>query len=147
MDGSTALLLATHLMATAAMVGLIWFVQVVHYPLFANVGATEFVGYETHHTRRTAWVVGPPMAVEGVSALVIAGWFRGDVGAAVAIAGLALLAFVHASTVLLQVPTHRRLSAGFDAAVAKRLVTTNWIRTAGWSARGAVAVAMVVTAS
>jgi hypothetical protein len=40
-----------HLAATAAMVGLIWFVQVVHYPLFASVGADEFVAYENAHTR------------------------------------------------------------------------------------------------
>lgn len=147
MDSSTALLLATHLAATATMAGLIWFVQVVHYPLFAHVGTAEFAAYEAHHTRRTAWVVGPPMAVEGVLALAIAAWFRADVGVGVAFTGLVLLAVIHASTVLLQVPAHRRLGAGFDHSVARRLVATNWIRTVGWSARAAVAVAMVVAAS
>lgn len=31
-------LLLVHAAATWAMVGLVWFVQVVHYPLFAQVG-------------------------------------------------------------------------------------------------------------
>ena len=147
MDSDTALLLAAHLAATAAMVGLIWFVQVVHYPLFAHVGDDGFAGYEAHHTRRTSFVVGPPMAAEGVLALVIAGWFREDVGTGLAVAGLALLAVVHASTVALQVPAHRRLAAGADAEVLHRLVGTNWVRTAGWSLRGALAVAMIVAAA
>lgn len=53
MTTAAAALLTTHLFATAAMVGLIWFVQVVHYPLFASVGADGFTDYETAHRRRT----------------------------------------------------------------------------------------------
>jgi hypothetical protein len=147
MDSTTALLLAAHLAATASMVGLIWFVQVVHYPLFTLVGDDGFADYEAHHTRRTSFVVGPPMAAEGVLALVIAGWFRTDVGTGLSFAGLALLAVVHTSTVALQVPAHRRLAAGPDTGVMHRLVCTNWVRTAGWSLRGAVAVAMIVAAA
>lgn len=147
MDSSTALVLALHLAATAAMVGLIWFVQVVHYPLFARVGTDRFVEYESHHTRLTAFIVGPPMAVEGVAALVIAGWYRTDTGTPLALAGLALLAVIHGSTITLQVPAHRRLTAGYEADVVAHLVRTNWIRTIAWSARGAIAAAMLVVAT
>ncbi len=137
------LLLALHLGATAAMVGLIWFVQVVHYPLFAMVGADGFVAYEQAHQRKTSYVVGPPMAVEGVSALALFAWPPGDLGRLLPFAGLVLLAMIHASTVFLQVPMHGKLGEGFSDAAAARLVRTNWIRTVGWSARGALAVAMV----
>jgi uncharacterized membrane protein len=136
-----------HLSATAFMAGLIWFVQIVHYPLFAHVGATAFVEYETLHTRLTSFVVGPAMAIEGVSALLIAGWYRDDVGLGLVLAGLALLAVIHASTVTLQVPSHRRLSEAHDRDEVAHLVRTNWIRTAGWSARTGVAVAMMVVAA
>ena len=40
------------------------------------------------------------------------------------------------STMVLQVPCHRRLETGFDAAVARRLVRTNWVRTFAWTALG-----------
>lgn len=43
-----------HLAATLFMVGLIWFVQVVHHPLTTSEGRGEFVAYEMEHTRRTA---------------------------------------------------------------------------------------------
>ena len=46
------------------MTGLIWFVQVVHYPLFAKVGSEAFSLYESLHTQKTGLVVGPVMLVE-----------------------------------------------------------------------------------
>ena len=141
------LLLSVHLLATAAMVGLIWFVQVVHYPLFAAVGTDEFVAYEQAHQRRTAYVVGPPMAVEGVTALVLLVAAPDGVGPLLPWLGAALLAVIHASTVFLQVPAHAALAQSPDRRTIDRLVRTNWIRTIGWTARGAVAVAMLVTAA
>ena len=80
-------MLSVHLVATAAMAGLIWFVQVVHYPLFAGVGRDGFAAYEARHTRRTSWVVGPFMAVEGVAAIALFVWPVDGVGR-----GLPLLA-------------------------------------------------------
>jgi hypothetical protein len=140
-------LLVVHLAATACMCGLIWCVQVVHYALFDGVGAAGFVEYERRHQRAISWIVGPFMAVEGVSALAIGVWLRDDVGLVLVGASLALLAVIHASTVALQVPAHGRLGAGYDAAVVLRLIRTNWIRTAGWTARTVIAGAMLIVAS
>lgn len=140
-------LLAVHLAATAAMVGLIWFVQVVHYPLFARVGADGFDRYALDHQRLTSFVVGPLMLVEGVAALVLALVPPAGLGRALPVTGLALLAVIHASTVGLQVPMHRSLGAGYDDDATRSLVRTNWVRTIGWTARGGVAVAMVVVAA
>ena len=142
-----AILLTTHLGATAAMVGLIWFVQIVHYPLFREVGTDHFVEYEARHVALTGFVVGPPMAIEGLTALAIAAVAREEVGLPLIAVGLGLLAVIHASTVFLQVPAHASLSDDYDDAVARRLVSTNWIRTVGWTLRGGVAAAMIVVAA
>ncbi len=56
-----------------------------------------------------------------------------------AAAGLLLLVTIWLSTFFVQVPCHRALERGFDARVHRRLVSSNWIRTAGWSLRAAVA--------
>lgn len=134
----TALLLA-HAGATLFMTGLAWFVQVVHYPLFRLAGEAGFPAYAEAHSRRTTWVVGPPMLLEAVTAglllLVEAG--------AVTVAGATLLVLVWLSTALLQVPCHTRLGGGFDTLVHSRLVRTNWLRTVLWSARAAIALALV----
>lgn len=135
-----------HLGATLYMVGLIWFVQVVHYPLFARVGLDEFPLFERNHRARTAWVVGPPMLVEGLTAGLLL-WFRpAGIPEWSVWLGLVLLAVIWLTTFLVQVPRHRRLAEGFDAAVHRRLVSTNWWRTAAWSLRGVIVLGMAWSA-
>ena len=50
--------LTINLACTLYMVGLIWFVQVVHYPLMAKVGVQGYETYQQAHMRLTTWVVG-----------------------------------------------------------------------------------------
>ena len=140
-------LLSVHLAATAAMTGLIWFVQVVHYPLFASVGEPQFVAYEASHRWRTSLVVGPLMGLETFTALILVVSPPAGQGRTLALVGVALLAVIHASTVLLQIPRHTELSEAHDHAAIRRLVRSNWVRTVGWSARGVLAVAMLVVAA
>lgn len=135
-ESYSRLLLLGQLAATLFMMGLIWFVQVVHYPLFANTGNAEFSAYEQRHTALTTWVVAPPMLVEGATALLLF-WFRPTgVSTWQLWVGLILLAVIWLSTAFLQIPCHELLSQEFDPTVHWRLVSTNWIRTAAWSLRG-----------
>lgn len=125
-----------HVLATLTMLGVIWIVQVVHYPLFAQVGAAGWAAYEAGHQTRITYVVLPAMVLELVTAL----WLVVDRPAAFPVwavwAGAAAVGMVWASTAFLQVPLHSALSAGaFDADAHARLVATNWIRTALWSVR------------
>lgn len=135
----TAILVAQAI-ATLALGGLVWFVQVVHYPLFAGVPGEAFAAYEREHARRTTWVVAPLMGVEAVCAAIL---LAVEPGALTALGAL-LVAVVWASTFLVQVPCHRILERGWDAAAHRRLVRTNWLRTGAWSARGAIVVALLV---
>jgi hypothetical protein len=134
-------LLLVHAATTLIMVGIIWFVQIVHYPLFSRVGEAAFSEYERHHARRTGWVVAMPMFLELGTAIATV-WV---IGGALAWCGLSLLAIAWVSTGLWQVPAHRRLEGGFDAATHRRLLKTNWVRTVAWSARGIIACALLVT--
>ena len=136
-----------HAFATIAMTGLIWMVQIVHYPLFAQVGDDEFVAYEAQHCRRISYVVMPLMLTE----LATAGWLAWlppseDVAWA-SYAGFALLALIWLSTAVLQVPCHRRLEAGRNVATIRRLVTSNWVRTIAWSARAVIAMQLLLAAA
>ncbi len=130
----TGLVLA-HAAATLVMVGVIWIVQVVHYPLFAQVDG-DFRVYADGHSRRITWVVAPPMLVEAGTGLAIAIRPPDGVSPTLAWTGLALIGVLWLSTALLQVPEHQRLGRGFDAQAHRRLVLGNWVRTVAWSARG-----------
>jgi hypothetical protein len=137
-----ALALAIHVASTWAMVGIIWFVQLVQYPLFAEAGAAEFRVFHAAHVRRITWVVAPLMLLEGATGLYVlvvppgARWLPAQ--------GLGLLLVIWGSTAWLQVPRHNELSRGFDPVAWRRLVRSNWVRTAAWTARGAIVIAMLL---
>ena len=128
-------LLLLHFASTVFMTGLIWFVQVVHYPLFKGVGGPAFLAYQQSHMSLTSFVVGPPMLLEAATALLLVFRPENNLPSWMGLAGAVLLGVVWASTALLQVPMHEKLLGGFDAQAHSSLVLGNWIRTAGWSLR------------
>lgn len=135
--------LVLNLVATCVMVGVIWFVQLVHYPLLSLIGVDRAPAVAVEHQRRTAWVVGLPMAVEGVTTLVLLFSRPDGVSTWLPWAGAVVLAVVLGSTVFLSVPLHERMATAPDETIGRRLVTTNWPRTIGWSARAVIAGVML----
>lgn len=129
--------------ATLVMVGVIWFVQVVHYPLLAVVPPESASTVALDHQRRTGWVVALPMTVEGVTTLGLLWRVPDGIDAWLPWSGAVLLAVALGCTVLLSVPRHARMAERPDARVGRELVLTNWPRTIAWSARGMVCVVML----
>ena len=123
---------------TLPLVGLIWFVQVVAYPLFARVAAADFLAYHASHSRLITYVVAPLMLGELASAIAWLIWPLRGVSPAVAWVGAALAVAAWAATMFVSVPQHTILARGFDPRAHDLLVVTNWIRTAAWTARGAI---------
>jgi hypothetical protein len=138
------------LAATLFMTGLIWFVQIVHYPLFATVEnnstAAGFREYETRHANRTSFVVFPPMAVELMTALAaLHPALRPTLLTQnAAVASAILVTAIWISTGLVQVPLHNRLASDPGPQTIRRLVSSNWMRTLLWTAR-AVLLSSVLT--
>ena len=104
-------LLLVHLIATAALAGLVWVVQLVVYPSFRLVGGgPSWPAFHAAHSRSVA-----------LATVVV--------------------------TVAVSVPLHTRLGEAYDDAVARRLVATNWLRTAAWTAGTACAALLVARAA
>lgn len=125
----------TSLASAWFMTGLIWLIQVVHYPLFAQVGGEGFARYESAHARLITPIVGPVMLAELASALLLLAVRPRAMPAWAAWSGAVLVIVIWASTFLLQVPAHGALARGFDPDTHARLVSGNWIRTIAWSLR------------
>ncbi len=137
-------LLLTHAAATLYMTGLIWFVQLSHYPLIAKVGAGDLPAWQADNLARTTWAVGPAMLVELATVALLVFARPAGVSAAAAWAGAGLLALIWLSTAVLQVPLHQAILDSSEPALAvERLVRSNWIRTVLWSARGLLALGLV----
>ena len=136
------LILLAHVFATLFLVGLIWFVQIVHYPLFSIVGKDQFSTYEERHQRRTTWVVAPAMLVELITAIMLLKQLP-DNSQSLAWGGVSLIAVIWLSTGLLSMPAHRSLTVEYSTGAYQKLVWTNWIRTVAWSIRGLLILMMV----
>lgn len=131
-----------HLAGTAAMVGLIWTIHAVHYPLFGLVGDDRYPDYQREHMRRITRLLVVPWATEGCSALALVVMTEGS-DRVLALIGLALLAVVVAITGLGAAPIHGRLIDGFDGPLHDRLMQFDLLRALGWTLRLVVAVALV----
>ena len=127
-----------HSGATLFLVGLIWTIQAVHYPLFANVGADGYAEYQARHMSRITYVVAPVMITELITAIYLAFVFVDNVNPHYFLFGLALVLLNWISTVFVQSPLHGKLAQKYDDNLVKKLVLTNWIRTISWTIRGAL---------
>jgi hypothetical protein len=130
------LVLLVQTAAARYMVGFIWTMQIVHYPLFDRVGRDAFAAYETEHNRRFGVLVAPGIAVVAVTAVIQLFVRSATTPLAATIGELVLLIVIIVSTVLYQAPQHARLSSGFDPAAYQTLVNSNWVRTIAWTALG-----------
>ena len=128
------------------MVGFIWTIQLLVYPMMARVPAAAFPAFEQFHQRRVVAVLAPFASVEVTTAAALA-FVDTGVPPVLSLAGGAALAALWVSTGAFYAPLHGRLAGGFDAALHARLVRSNWFRTIGWTARGVLAAAMVVAAA
>lgn len=119
--------------------GMIWMVQLVHYPLFSSVGEDGFAAYEAAHSTRISWLLVGPWAIQGIATAWVLLAPPAGVPRWLAVLGAVLAATTVIVTVLVSVPQHEALSDGFDAAAHARLVSTNWWRTLAWTGHAVVA--------
>jgi hypothetical protein len=126
-------LLVFHAAVTWALLGLIWTIQAVHYPLFEDVGRQEFPACHQRHMARITWVVGPLMLAEVGSAGLLV--YLGE-RSPFFLLSLAAMAVVWVSTIAFQIPLHGKLTEGHSSHTVGQLVRSNWWRTVAWTVRG-----------
>lgn len=130
--------LTAHISSTFMMTGIIWLIQLVHYPLFKFVGKEKYSEFHIAHMNWITPIVAPTMIVELLTAIYLVVNPPENVDTKILWFGATLVAVVWASTFFLQVPLHEKLAQGFDSETHAALVNTNWIRTIGWTFRGAI---------
>ena len=129
------------------MVGMIWTIHLVHYPLFAEVGPESYVNFQSEHVERIGRLLLVPWLTEGLTLLVLL-WFvlahrRRDIAVPVVVSAITM-AVVLVISGFWSAPAHGELADGFDIAVHDRLMTANLVRALAWSVRGVCAAWIVV---
>jgi hypothetical protein len=129
------------------VLGEIWFVQIVIYPLFAKVGEAEYVAYHRFYSSR----IPLPVIVPGFAsfllpiALVFLRPESVPLWMALANAGCGLVGLV--VTVALEIPRHARLEkGGKQEKVIRGLILYNWPRTLSITGSALLTLLMLVAA-
>jgi len=125
------------ILATAAMTGIIWLVQIAVYPLFARLDDDRFQDYHNRYMKQVSYVIAPLMFLEASTCAVCL--YLGDWRDF--LLPTLFLALIWGSTAFIQVPQHQRLTP--DAVPA--LVRSNWIRTTAWTIR-LIALTLILSA-
>jgi hypothetical protein len=143
-------LLVIHLAATLFMVGLIWTIHYVHYPLFAYVGESTYASFQAAHVERIGKLLFVPWLIEGITLIgVLALAFLGThkVLRVPAVINGAAMAVVLMISGFWSAPAHAKLADGFDTSIHDQLMTVNLIRTLAWTVCGICAMWMVLSDS
>jgi hypothetical protein len=114
------------------MTGLIWLVQLVHYPANRFIDPTLFTKYQRFHQVSITFIVGPIMVLEVFTGLHIVFFEEFSQSSLWNFFGLAV---IWLSTVFFSIANHAKLEKTVDTKAMQRLVTTNWLRTIAWTLR------------
>jgi hypothetical protein len=113
------------------MCGIIWLIQLVHYPSFRFIEKKDFVHFEFFHTKWITFIVMPMMILE----IILQAYLVWKFPTQSYLITTCLLIIIWFTTFLFSVPVHNKLSSAKDDVLIDKLIHTNWIRTFCWSAR------------
>lgn len=117
------------------MFGVIWVIQLIHYPSFASINASAFQNFHNQHTAAMGIIVGPVMVLE----LLVSAWLLNYEVNLISVSNFVLVLSLWILTFFVSVPLHNKLAQTQDLTVIQNLISTNWPRTALWSLRAILA--------
>ncbi len=123
-----------HTFSSFALFGLIWTVQLVHYPTFLYVSEGEFSKFEDFHKKAITLIVMPLMLLELLSATGLL-YFEYNT---IHLINFVIVTLIWMSTMFISVPLHNDLSDGKNEKSIEKLISTNWIRTILWSIKSGI---------
>ena len=126
-------MLAMHLALASIMVGVIWVIQLVHYPSFRFTDKEKYVSFQIFHMRNISFIVVPVMILEFLSGLLLV-LYHSNHESLLRISFILLL-IIWLVTALFFAQIHQKLSKGYDETLVRNLVSLNWIRTLLWTIR------------
>lgn len=119
----------THALAVFGLFGLIWTIQLVHYPMFKLIEAPHWPRFHRYHSRNISFIVFPLMLVELLTSLQLflgESTFTHNLSLACAVTSWLL-------TIVVFIPLHNKVASRPIPDLLQRLVRLNWLRTFVWT--------------
>ncbi|MDG1089380.1 MAG: hypothetical protein P8P37_00745 [Candidatus Marinimicrobia bacterium] len=136
------LLFFLNVISAFLLTGVIWTIQIVHYPSFHYIDKMSFTNFHHFHERRIAIIVMPLMLIELTTSTAL---YINNMSSIVFALNLLIVVLIWCSTFFIQVPIHSILSQKKDKKLIEKLVNTNWIRTFLWSMRMLLIIDEIIT--
>ena len=124
------------------LTGVIWTIQIVHYPSFHYIDKLSFTNFHNFHERRISIIVMPLMLIELITSIAL---YIHNMWSIIFALNLLIVGLIWYSTFFVQVPIHSILSEKKDKNLIEKLVNTNWIRTFLWSIRMLLIIDEIIT--
>jgi hypothetical protein len=124
------------------LTGVIWTIQIVHYPSFHYIDKLSFTNFHNFHERRISIIVMPLMLIELITSIAL---YIHNMWSIIFALNLLIVGLIWCSTFFVQVPIHSILSEKKDKNLIEKLVNTNWIRTFLWSIRMLLIIDEIIT--
>ena len=122
-----------NLVVSSFMVGLIWLIQLVSYPLFSYVNVGDFQKYHSRHVKKITPIVALAMTLEASIALILLIFTPSD-SVGLLVINTLLVCLIWVSPAFIQIPYHQRLEFPKNQILyTEKLIKTNWIRTILWT--------------
>ena len=123
------------------MTSIIWFVQIVHYPLFLSVPGTSRTEFSKKHQKKISILVVPGMIIEITTLLLLGKHYIKD---PLWCLSLLVLITIWLSTFLIQVPLHKKLLLETKDETIIKLIGSNWIRTILWTCKSIIIIILLI---
>ena len=116
-------------------VGLIWTIQLVHYPSMRFISKEQFSAYHNFHSIRISLIAMPLMLVELITSFLLLYQNFNNAIQTIFLINFVIVVLIWLSTFLVQVPLHNILSKEKNDKVISKLILSNWFRTILWTGR------------
>ena len=136
------LLFFLNVISAFLLTGVIWTIQIVHYPSFHYIDKMSFTNFHHFHERRISIIVMPLMLIELTTSTAL---YINNMSSIVFALNLLIVVLIWCSTFFVQVPIHSILSQKKDKKLIEKLVNTNWTRTFLWSMRMLLIIDEIIT--
>ena len=127
------LVLIAHLIFSSVMTGVIWVIQIVHYPSFHFIEKELYTAFQRFHMNKISIIVIPIMLAELITGILLL--FDKSSKNPFLTISLIMLILIWAITGVFFAKAHNKLIIGYQELVVNQLVVMNWIRTLLWTLR------------
>ena len=122
-----------HLIFTSIMTGVIWVIQIVHYPSFHFIEKELYTAFQKFHMNKISIIVIPIMLAELITGMML--FLDKSPKSPFLIISFVILVLIWLITGVFFSKAHNELMTGYQELVVNQLVVMNWIRTLLWTLR------------